>query len=159
MNTRRNTRALLLGLAAVLLAVLPAQAAVLGCRSDPAVVLSNGLVLDLSADIAVLPWDVQKVVYSLHIPRGVNPVVILRTRAWPTSIESFIAYADNPPGRYDSTTVVHTRQRGVAVTAHLLVGLNSGSASGFDRQRLYAGVTAHGLLPPSILPPIIDLGL
>jgi hypothetical protein len=158
MRIRPLHRALLLALAVVLLSILPAQAAMLGCRSDPAVVLSNGLVLDLSADIAAKPWEVQQVVYTLHIPRGVNAVAILRTRTWPTSVERFVITADNAPGRYDSTTVVYTRRKGVAVTANLLVGLQLARAAGHDREVLRAGLTANGLLP-NFLPPVLDIGL
>jgi hypothetical protein len=158
MITRRLQRALLLALAAVLLLAIPVQAAATGCRSDPLVLLSNGLVLDLSADIAAKPWEVQRVVYTLRIPRGVNPVAIVRTRTWPTSVESFVIRADNVPGRYDSTTFVVTAQRGVRVTAHLLVGLKHVSAAGYDRDKLFAGLSVNGLLP-SILPPLLDIGL
>jgi len=75
-TTRHPRRALLGGaltaggLLSGLLAVNTAHAAI-GCRSDPIVVLSNGVTLDLSATIYDDSSDVQQVNYTLQAPAGV----------------------------------------------------------------------------------------
>ena len=51
-----------------------AHADSVGCRADPAVLLSDGTVVDLSAAIAVDAANVQEVAYALHIPVGVGVV-------------------------------------------------------------------------------------
>ena len=111
---------------AVVFAALSAASAWAGegalrCRSDPAVLLSNGAVVDISADIAALPWDVVAVDYTMRVPAGLRVVATIRTPSWPTTKETFNVVADQPPGVYDTTTTVRTRNAGVPVTASLLV--------------------------------------
>ena len=60
---------------------------------------------------------------------------------WPTTKETFRIVADSQAKVYDSTTLVKTKRRGVAVTANLLVNLSFASASGLDGQLLRAMVT------------------
>src|SRR5690349_4855527 len=96
---------------ALVLAVLGPEAgyaAGIRCRSDPAVVLSNGAIIDLSADIDANLWDVQTVDYVLHVPAGVQALAVVRTPNWPTTKETFRIVADQPKNVYDSTTVVTT---------------------------------------------------
>ena len=116
---------------AVLLAVLaPADGWTSGirCRSDPAVILSNGTTVDLSADIDAWLWDVRSVNYVLRVPAGLEPVLIVRTPAWPTTKETFTVIADQPAGVYRSTTTVKTLRNGTAVTVQLsAVNLSVGS--------------------------------
>ncbi len=84
--TPRPPRRALLGgvaLAAALVAsapraVTPAHAAV-GCRSDPIVVLSNGVVLDLSATLDADVSQVQEIHYKLHGPHGLSVVRAIST--------------------------------------------------------------------------------
>jgi len=59
-------------------AVHPAHAAI-GCRSDPIVVLSNGVVLDLSATLDADVAQVQSIDYTLHGPKGVWVVRAIST--------------------------------------------------------------------------------
>jgi len=72
-----------------------AHADIGGCRSDPVVVLSNGVVVDLSAVIADDAADVRGVAYTLHVPAGLRAVSVApsggrsaprkRSRWWPTT--------------------------------------------------------------------------
>src|SRR4029079_1830933 len=94
----RATRLLALAcLCAVLLTGLVQTAAfakLLACRSDPVVLLSDGTVVDVSADIETLPFNVTEVHYTLHIPEGLSAVLIVHTPTWLTSTETFTIYAD-----------------------------------------------------------------
>lgn len=138
--------------AAVLLAALSpeAGAAAFRCRSDPAVVLSNGSVVDISADIDALPWDVQTVDYAMHIPAGLKVLLVVRTPTWPTTRETFRVIADQPAGVYDTVTVVKTRERS-AVRANLTVKtllnlIELGSKDGYSEQNIQLGMPKSGLL-------------
>jgi hypothetical protein len=154
MKTERRIRFLsgrrALALAVVLLLSLtsmpPVDADVLRCRSDPAVLLSDGTILDLSADIGTLLWNIERVDYVLRVPRGLRPVLVLTTPSWPTTIETFTIRADRPPGVYDSSTVVRTKTKDVDVTANLLVGLRYGNAHGREDQVLRVTVEQGSLL-------------
>ena len=141
MFARRSTHStLVLGiLAALVLFGVSHQvsfARLVACRSDPVVVLSDGTVVDLSADIDTLLWNVTEVHYTLHVPQGLSPVVVLHTPTWLTSQETFTIYSDNAPDIYSSSTTVQTRGGSTDVTAHLLVNLATGDASGTTGQKL-----------------------
>jgi len=110
------------------------------------VILSDGTILDLSADIDALLWDVGSVNYTVHVPAGLHVIGVIRTPNWPTTKETFTILTDSTAGRYDTATVVTTRQRNVGVSANLLVKtallkIGMASASGQDRQTLRAIVT------------------
>src|SRR5215211_7042642 len=82
----------------VLVLVLPSHAAVAadaGCRSDPVVLLSNLTTLDVSADIGVFLTAVDTVDYIIHVPSGVDPILVLSTPSWPTTTERLQIYSDN----------------------------------------------------------------
>ena len=97
---------------------LPNKAhAMLLCRSDPVVVLSNGMTLDLSAIISTLPSQVTEVHYELHVPVGVSLVAAVQTPTWLTSQETFTLYADQPSRQYETVTTVHTTVGNASVTA------------------------------------------
>jgi len=98
--------------------ILPQTAqAYLMCRSDPVVILSNGMILDLDADISTLPMQVKEVHYELHLPQGVRVLAVIRTRAWLTSQETFTVYADQNPQQYQTVTTVHTTVGNATVSA------------------------------------------
>ena len=66
------------GVAALLAALLgafapslPAQAGAGLCRTNPVVVLTNGTVIDLGADIGTGLLNLNHVTYTLHVPRGI----------------------------------------------------------------------------------------
>ncbi len=126
-----------------LLAILSgaAQASLL-CRSDPVVILSNGMTLDLGASISVLPWQVREVHYELHVPVGVSMVVAIHTPAWLTSQETFATVADQPPQQYETVTTVYTTAGNAQVTADttlvslLNIKLGHYTVSGFEGRAL-----------------------
>lgn len=101
-------------LALAFLVVLPqtASAKRVFCRSDPVVILSNGVVIDISADVGTLLFNVEEVHYELHGPQGTSPIAVVHTPAWLTSQETFTYYADQPAGQYLATTIVHTSDPG-----------------------------------------------
>lgn len=89
----------------------------LRCRSDPAVILSNGMILDIGANISTLPWQVTEAHYELHVPVGVSMVAAIHTPTWLTSQETFTFYADQPAGQYQVITTVHTTEGDASVVA------------------------------------------
>jgi hypothetical protein len=113
-----------------MLAAAPAGSSSLRCRSDPSILLSDGTVIDVSADIDAALWDVEKVSYTLHVPIGLRIVAVVRTPDWPTTVEQFELAADRLPGRFDAVTRVVTAEP-AAVTANQVVVrlLSAGVAS------------------------------
>ncbi len=91
--------------------------AAVGCRSDPVIQLSNGVKIQLSAAIAADASDVQRIVYTLHIPSGLAVTRVIFTAGGLGGREWLVVQADDALGSYDTTTVVDTRTHGVAVTA------------------------------------------
>lgn len=117
-----------------------AVASLISCRSDPLVILSNGTVLDISADIDTLLTNVEEVHYTLHIPTGLSVVAALSTPNWPTTVETFTVYADQSAGKYSTTTTVETTTSNTAVTANFLVNLTYRTTSGFNGQALTVSI-------------------
>jgi hypothetical protein len=91
------------------------------CRSDPALVLSNGTVLDLSASISTALSNVSSVTYVVHLPAGVRPLLVLNTDGLMGIKEHFVSYSDDSSGAYDTYTTVATVGGSTSVTAHALV--------------------------------------
>ena len=118
-----------------------AQAGLL-CRSDPVVILTNGVTLDIGASISTLPWQVQEVHYELHIPQGVRMLLAIHTPAWLTSQETFTAISDQAPDQYQVITTAKTTDGNATVTADtvlvsaLHIKLGYYSASGVERTPL-----------------------
>jgi hypothetical protein len=146
---KRKRSLLLLVLALMLVIPSVAQAKMIFCRSDPVVVLSNGTVLDLQAELSTLLFNVQEVHYELHVPVGVFPVLVVHTPAWLTSQETFTFVADQKPGNYWATSVGRTKYGNASVTTHLLlltllnVKLDYAAASGPENFPVYVQVD-HG---------------
>jgi hypothetical protein len=101
--------------------VWPASPATLRCRSDPAVVLSDGTILDLSADIDGMLWDIKSVEYTIHIPSKTKALLVVPTPNWPTTLEKITVLSDQAAGVYDTTTIARTKSSTSQVTAYLLV--------------------------------------
>jgi len=96
-----------------------AQAAVIGCRSDPVVVLSDGTVLDLSVAINTAASNVTAIRYTVHGPQSAWLVATLST---PTigfaGKETFTYVPDAGPRQYITETLVQTAPAHVAVTSY-----------------------------------------
>lgn len=107
------------------------------CRSDPAVVLSNGATLDLSASIGDSVYDVQHVAYVVHAPAGTHVLAFINTDGLMGLKETFQFYSDDASGTYDTSTTVYTGQKRISVKAStdvvsaldLTLGLRSASGS------------------------------
>jgi hypothetical protein len=127
-------------LAALLVAFapsLPAQAGAGLCRTDPVVVLTNGTVIDLGADISTGLLSLNHVTYTLHVPQGSRVLAVVHTPNLPTTTESFNIAADAAAGRYRADTVVTTAGTPAPVTVTLSVGLlRWASAQGYSGQAL-----------------------
>lgn len=108
-------------LALIVLPILPWGGRGLICRSDPIVILSNGMTLDIGASISGLPFDVTEVHYELHVPQGVKLVLAIHTPAWLTSQETFKVIDDQGPKQYQVTTTAHTKNGDADVTADTLL--------------------------------------
>jgi hypothetical protein len=119
---------------------LSAQADLIGCRSDPVVRLSNGVTLDLSADIDDTVDDVQQVSYTLHIPAGTFPLAVVGTDGIMGLKESFSVSTDSAPNAYTTDTVVTTLAPGVGVVATTaavnVITIGQASATGKTPQHL-----------------------
>lgn len=96
-----------------------AEAAFKGCRSDPVVILSDGTILDIQAEIATNIQNVREIHYTVHGPPGVRLVSAIRTPLIGFSgKETFSYYDDASPGEYVTETIVRTVTSPVAVTSH-----------------------------------------
>jgi len=117
-----------------------ARASIGGCRSDPVVTLSNGVVLDLSAAIDDTADDVRGTTYTLHAPVGTRVVAVVGTDGVLGLTERFVFQADQGVSTYVTQTVVQTGQGGVAVSATTdVVGAGAtltGTAAGVSGQPL-----------------------
>jgi hypothetical protein len=111
--------------------------------TDPFVVLSNGQIMHL---YAYLPQTsvgaVQSVSYSLVLPTGTTVVQQVGTDGILGAEEHFQFAATNPPGIYDTTTVVRTTTPGDPVTATTSIDLASGSTTGYVSQPLAIHLTS-----------------
>jgi hypothetical protein len=126
--------------------ILPANVqAKLICRSDPVVILSNGVIMDIGASISTMPWEVQEVHYRLHVPRGVSMILAIHTPTWLTSQETFTVVADQDPNYYKVATVVRTMTGDATVSADatlvalLNVKLGIFSVTGPENTMLWLG--------------------
>ena len=88
-----------------------------GCRTDPVILLSNGRVLQLAAEIDTELSNVRSVVYTVHAPIGTYPVLIVYTENPLRNVERVVFHADSLPGRYRSETVVDTTENNTRVVA------------------------------------------
>jgi len=120
-----------------------AHADIAGCRSDPALLLSNGVELDVSSTITDTAADVQQVTYTVHIPGGTSPVLAVAGSLGAREVWRVVA--DNPPDTYDTSTLVTTLTHGVAVQTTTqalgLVGAPLVTITGQDHQELRAHVS------------------
>lgn len=133
-------------LAALCLAsLLPktAQAAIVGCRADPVVVLSDGTIIDVTVDIGTNVENVTHIHYRIHGPKQAWLIKSISTPTIGfTGRETFEYINDAPQGRYITEAIVQTRTNNVSVTAYTTFAsaITSGALS-----RALAYQTATGL--------------
>lgn len=94
-----------------------------GCRADPLVVLSNGVVLDLSASLDADVSQLQSIEYTLHGPKGVWVVRAISTDGVVQYKEKF-SYKDDSHGDDKSAGATTTYQ--VEVKAKTANGHHTG---------------------------------
>lgn len=95
------------------------EAAVSGCRTDPIVILSDGTILDVTAEIGTSVTNIREIHYVIHGPRGVQLIAAISTPTLGfTGKETFSYYDDAPSRQYITDTVVQTTYDNVVVTAH-----------------------------------------
>jgi hypothetical protein len=110
---------LLIGLFVSSLLAPTAEAAFKGCRSDPIVILSDGTILDVQAEIGTNVGNVREIHYTVHGPPGVSLVAAIRTPLIGfRGKETFSYYDDASPGQYITETLVRTANSPVSVTSH-----------------------------------------
>jgi hypothetical protein len=115
-----------------------AHAQLVGCQTDPILLLSNGTELDLHASIDDSGSDVRQVIFTVHAPTGTHLLLYTPGLLGPKEVVQFAA--DQNPGHYTTTTQVDTGTAGVGVTATTqalgLIGVALVSASGTSQQPL-----------------------
>ncbi len=124
--TTRHRRRALLGAGALTAGLLasgplaaPRAHAALGCRSDPIVILSNGVVLDLSATLDTDISDVKEIHYKLHGPKGVWVVRAIST-------DGTVQYKEGFEFHDDSHVDDHNPSSAVPYTVEVKVHTQSG---------------------------------
>ncbi|HZU11835.1 MAG TPA: hypothetical protein VFB58_03270 [Chloroflexota bacterium] len=114
------------------------------CYSDPVVVLSNGVTLDLSATINDSESDISQVAYSIHAPAGISVNSITYTSGPLGPKEVFRLVSSGTSTTYRVATLVSTGTT-VPVDASVdAVTANSAtlvSMSGNSNQQIVVDVT------------------
>ncbi len=141
MEFKSNPRRLLsvlvvLALSLVLGLFSPADASFSSCNGDPLVFLSNGSHLQLAVKIETDEFNVQGVVYAVHLPPGVEATRVIYTGGPLSGKETVRVYNDGLPNHYKTDTFVTTRVRGVHVTATTRLQGVAGSVSGNELEHL-----------------------
>lgn len=95
------------------------NAGVVGCRSDPIVTLSNGVVVQMFSDIADSGTHINNVAYVLHAPLGVRVVsVTYPPDTNPNIHESLQFFADGKQHKYYNTATVFSALSSVTVVTY-----------------------------------------
>ena len=116
------------------------------CRSDPIVVLSNGVTLRISEDIAAAASQVTAIAYVVHAPAGTQLVSVTYTPGAVGAKEKLKLTTDAPVGTYTSDTDVSVAIKGTSITGTTVASRPSApsvaaSVTGLSSQHLLATVT------------------
>ena len=114
-----------------------AHAIIGGCAGDPIVVLSNGVIIDLSASSDADASAVRHIAYTIHAPQGTWTVAVISLGV----TETVALAADNAPDTYSTVTRVDASTSDATVTTLAtmvpLVGVpKTGSATGATNEDL-----------------------
>ena len=108
------------------------------CRGDPIVVLSDKRVVRMTVEVAVGAEDVDVIVYTLRVPRGVTAKEIVYTGGALSDKERITIVDDQAgPNLYTTTTIVQTTAASQAARlspVHVKVTSQVG-----DRPKSFAG--------------------
>ena len=149
--SKRSSRAVLgAGLLAAGLLASPLESyhahAMSACRSDPIVVLSNGVVLDLSATIGIDVSNIDEIAqisYTLHAPAGTTVAKVVSTDGDVNYKEQFTLDTDSPSGVYGVDTLVTTLPiTGGATPPAVTAAIEGGYASALGVSPAVVGLKA-----------------
>lgn len=112
-----------------------ASASVGLCRTDPIVMLSNGVTMRLTTGVNDASSDVQSVLYTVALPAGVSINQVVYTGGALGGKESVVAQTANDGSAYNTTVLVTTGASNVQVAAGVaLTSGQSGAAAGYSGQ-------------------------
>ena len=126
----------LIGLALWVPEAPPAAAAITVCRGDPIVWLSNGEIIQMTAQVAANAAEVHQVVYTLHVPRGTTVTRIVYDSGPLGKKERVVLVDDLLPKQYTTDTLVMTSRNGIAVTANANLDFLRASAFGWNNEHV-----------------------
>src|SRR5947209_2151585 len=96
------------------------------CRTDPTIVLSNGVTVDLYEDIHDDPSDVTGIRYILIVPDGVTMRSVSYSGPVPNGAQTVALIQAETPDNYDEYAYVETGTSDVPVAAYMSAA-NDGS--------------------------------
>ena len=85
------------------------SAALVRCRTDPILLLSNGDVINVTVDISTSAADIRNIHYVLHVPEGVTVKKVAYTALNLRLHETYQVVQDSPARAYTTDTVVTTQ--------------------------------------------------
>jgi hypothetical protein len=94
------------------------EAAAAGCRSDPIIILSDGTILDVTAEIGTDVSNVSEIHYAVHGPHNTKVLSISIPTLGYTGKETFTYYDDTAPKQYITEVLVQTTYNQVGVTTN-----------------------------------------
>ena len=134
-----------LTLVAVPLLAPAASAAIVGCRTDPVITLSNDDTVTLWESVATNAWNVKNINYVLDGPAGTYVTSISYSGSVPQNRQSFQYVADELGGQYESYTTITTWTANVLIAATLQVdnafSSTAATVTGPSGQSLYNAVS------------------
>jgi hypothetical protein len=133
---RLVTLTFLIGAALQAPAASPAAAAIVACRGDPIVWLSNGETIQIIAEVAASAAEVQEVVYTIHVPLGATMTRVVYDSGPLDRKESVALVDDLLPYHYTTDTLVMTYRNGIAITASTSMDMIRDSASGWNDEHI-----------------------
>lgn len=113
-----------------------ASAGMRACRADPVILLSNGEIVQTDVAIMADAAEVQQVLYTLHLPAGIQVVSVIYT---PSEIghKEVVRFVDDmPPYQYMTDTMVTTFNDQVPAIAHTRALLRDSWDTGMTGQHL-----------------------
>lgn len=146
------------------LGLSPNVHAAVASRGDPLVVLSNGVVLDLTADIADVSSDIKMITYVIQVPTGVSVADAISTDGSLAAKEKFAVNATAKSGIYAAQINLKTGAKNVPVTGTLSAGYGPqlGIAPAMVGLSSFTGTKSsvtQGTPPPSPLPQTVTADL
>lgn len=121
---------------ALALVLIPGQtfAALVGCRADPIIYLSNGMKIQLLVAVTTDAASVTDITYTVHVPVGVTASSVQMVQSTTTLIlaskEHVVMVSDLPAKQYRASTVVTTTKPATATVTAIFTPGTTLNASG-----------------------------